>query len=65
MKKILLLVSALFLFNTSYGQISAKLMRYMDVSESQILARNPGPVFPQTVNISLILPATTAIKMCM
>ena len=36
MKKLLLLFSALFLFNNSYGQISAKLMRYMDVSNTQI-----------------------------
>ena len=36
MKKILLLFSALFLFNNAYGQISAKLMRYMDISDTQI-----------------------------
>ncbi len=36
MKKILLLISVLFLFNNTYGQISAKLMRYMDVSDTQI-----------------------------
>lgn len=36
MKKILLLFSALFLFNNTYGQISAKLMRYMDISDTQI-----------------------------
>ena len=37
MKKLFLLVCvALFLFNPMYGQISAKLMRYMDVSDSQI-----------------------------
>ncbi len=36
MKKILLLFSALFLFTNTYGQISAKLMRYMDVSDTQI-----------------------------
>ena len=36
MKKFLLLLSALFLFTNSYSQISAKLMRYMDVSDTQI-----------------------------
>ena len=36
MKKILLLFSALFLFNNTYGQINAKLMRYMDLSDTQI-----------------------------
>lgn len=36
MKKTLLLFCALFLFNNTYGQISAKLMRYMDVSDTQI-----------------------------
>lgn len=36
MKKTFLLIGTLFLFNTVYGQISAKLMRYMDVSDTQI-----------------------------
>ena len=36
MKKALLLFSALLFFQTTYGQISAKLMRYMDVSDTQI-----------------------------
>lgn len=36
MKKILLLLGALYLFYNSYAQINAKLMRYMDVSDSQI-----------------------------
>ena len=36
MKKLLLLICVLFLFTNSYGQISAKLMRYMDVSDTQI-----------------------------
>ncbi|MEJ2627808.1 MAG: Tricorn protease like protein, partial [bacterium] len=36
MKKILLLLSILFLFNQTYGQISAKLMRYLDVSDTRI-----------------------------
>jgi len=36
MKKLLLLCSAFFLVTSSYGQISAKLMRYMDVSDTQI-----------------------------
>ena len=36
MKKILVLFSALFLFSNADGQISAKLMRYMDLSDTQI-----------------------------
>ena len=36
MRKILSLFVALFVFHNSYGQISAKLMRYMDVSDTQI-----------------------------
>jgi tricorn protease len=36
MKKYLLLLSALFLVNSASGQISAKLMRTMDVSDTQI-----------------------------
>jgi len=36
MKKLLLLCCILFLFNNTYGQINAKLMRYMDVSDTQI-----------------------------
>ena len=36
MKKSLFLLSLLFLANPSHGQISAKLMRYMDVSDEQI-----------------------------
>ncbi len=36
MKKLLLLFCALFLSSNTYGQISAKLMRYMDVSDTQI-----------------------------
>ena len=35
-KKTLMLLCTMFLFNNSYGQISAKLMRYMDVSDTQI-----------------------------
>lgn len=35
-KKTLLIISTLILFNNTYGQISAKLMRYMDVSDTQI-----------------------------
>ena len=36
MKKCLLLLSAFFLVNSAFGQISAKLMRTMDVSDTQI-----------------------------
>ncbi|MEN8120250.1 MAG: PDZ domain-containing protein [Bacteroidota bacterium] len=36
MRKILLLFGGLLIFYNSYGQISAKLMRYMDVSDTQI-----------------------------
>lgn len=36
MKKLLIAVFALFMMNSAFGQISAKLMRYMDVSETQI-----------------------------
>lgn len=36
MKKLLLVLGVLFLFNNTYGQISAKLMRYPDVSATQI-----------------------------
>ncbi len=36
MKKILLLFCSLFLFSNIYGQISAKLMQYADVSNTQI-----------------------------
>ena len=36
MKKIILFCSILFLFGNTFGQINAKLMRYMDVSDSQI-----------------------------
>ncbi|MCP4726467.1 MAG: Tricorn protease like protein, partial [bacterium] len=36
MKRLLFLLSTLFLFNNAYGQISAKLMRFMDVSDTQI-----------------------------
>ncbi|MDN5201891.1 PDZ domain-containing protein [Fulvivirgaceae bacterium BMA10] len=36
MKKIILLSCAIFLFETANSQISAKLMRYMDVSDTQI-----------------------------
>lgn len=36
MKKVLFFLSTLFLANSVYGQISAKLMRYMDVSDTQI-----------------------------
>jgi tricorn protease len=36
MRTLLLLFSVLFLFNDAYGQINAKLMRYMDVSDTQI-----------------------------
>ncbi|MBN2409772.1 MAG: PD40 domain-containing protein [Candidatus Aminicenantes bacterium] len=36
MKKYLLMLSALFLATTAFGQISAKLMRTMDVSDTQI-----------------------------
>jgi tricorn protease len=44
--KIFLLLSAvLFLFGTIYGQISAKLMRYMDVSETQITFVHGGDIW--------------------
>ena len=36
MKKLILLFCGLFLISTSHAQISAKLMRYMDVSDTQI-----------------------------
>lgn len=36
MKRLFLLFGVLFLFSNSFGQISAKLMRYMDVSDTQI-----------------------------
>ncbi len=36
MKKLFLLFCFLFLFSNAYGQVSAKLMRYMDVSDNQI-----------------------------
>ena len=36
MKKSLLFICILFLFNNTYGQINAKLMRHMDVSDTQI-----------------------------
>ena len=36
MKKILLLISGILLFHCASSQISAKLMRYMDVSDTQI-----------------------------
>ena len=36
MKKLLLVFGALVLFNNAYGQIDAKLMQYMDVSDTQI-----------------------------
>jgi len=36
MKKIFLFISILFFFQNLNGQISAKLMRYMDVSDTQI-----------------------------
>ncbi len=36
MKKIFILAFALLFINSAYGQINAKLMRYMDVSETQI-----------------------------
>jgi tricorn protease len=35
-KKLIWLICVLFLFSYSYGQISAKLMRYADVSDTQI-----------------------------
>ncbi|MDX1283660.1 MAG: PDZ domain-containing protein, partial [Draconibacterium sp.] len=36
MKKLFALATVLFLMNSAFGQISAKLMRYTDVSETQI-----------------------------
>jgi len=56
MKKSLLWVIALFLMNNAYGQISAKLMRYMDVSDTQITFVYGGDIW--------ILPKTggTAIQ---
>ena len=36
MKKLFILAFALFIINSAFGQISAKLMRYMDVSKTQI-----------------------------
>lgn len=36
MKRLLLFIGLLFLYTNSFGQISAKLMQYMDVSDSQI-----------------------------
>ncbi|MDZ7341587.1 MAG: Tricorn protease like protein, partial [candidate division KSB1 bacterium] len=36
MKKLLLLLAILLLFSSAQGQINAKLMRYMDVSDTQI-----------------------------
>lgn len=36
MKKLFTLAITLFIINSAFGQISAKLMRYMDVSETQI-----------------------------
>ncbi|MBT6006178.1 MAG: Tricorn protease like protein, partial [Prolixibacteraceae bacterium] len=36
MKKIFLVIVALIIINSAFGQINAKLMRYMDVSETQI-----------------------------
>ncbi|MCG8608581.1 PDZ domain-containing protein [bacterium] len=36
MKKTILVLGLLFLVNQTYGQISAKLMRFMDVSDTQI-----------------------------
>ncbi|MDX1666865.1 MAG: Tricorn protease like protein, partial [Saprospiraceae bacterium] len=36
MKRSILVLTAFLLFHTAFGQINAKLMRYMDVSDSQI-----------------------------
>ena len=55
MKKILLLVSVLSFFNTVYGQINAKLMRYLDVSDSQITFVYGGDIWimPKTGGTAL------------
>ncbi len=45
MKRIFLLFGVLFLFSNSFGQISAKLMRYMDVSDTQITFVYGGDVW--------------------
>ena len=51
MKKSLLFVfSALFLLNPVYGQISAKLMRYMDVSDTQITFVYGGDIWVMPKN---------------
>ena len=51
MKKTLLLLSALFLVNNAYGQISAKLMRYMDVSDTQITFVYGGDIWVSETSI--------------
>lgn len=48
MKKFLFLCSALLLFTNSYGQINAKLMRYMDVSDTQITFVYGGDIWIMT-----------------
>ncbi len=56
MKKILLLgCSAFFLFNPMYSQISAKLMRYMDVSDTQITFVYGGDIWimPKTGGVAI------------
>ena len=45
MKKHLLVLTTLLVTNLSYGQISAKLMRYMDVSDNQIVFVYGGDVW--------------------
>ncbi|MCH2346878.1 MAG: hypothetical protein MK299_05740, partial [Pseudomonadales bacterium] len=45
MKKHLLVLTALLVTNLSYGQINAKLMRYMDVSDNQIVFVYGGDVW--------------------
>ncbi|MCU0646168.1 MAG: Tricorn protease like protein, partial [bacterium] len=57
MKKFLLLIGVLVLFTNAYSQINAKLMRYMDVSDTQITFVYGGDIW--------IMPKTggTAIQM--
>jgi tricorn protease len=45
MRKILLLIISVSLFHQGFGQISAKLMRYMDVSETQIVFVYGGDIW--------------------
>src|SRR5512136_73661 len=45
MKKLLVLWSALLLIADAYGQVNAKLMRYMDVSDTQIVFVYGGDIW--------------------